>query len=132
MLSLAEVAREVHLRIDQDEDSGVPALTRSGVFEIVKSIFDIFSKAIVSGETISVPKFGKFEAYVKPARKGRNPSTGKAIQIPEKLAVKFKPSSTLRVQLSEADLSEITIEEKPKRKAPNSAKKKKKGGKKKK
>ena len=127
-LSLAEVAREVHLRVDQDDDAGVPSLTKSGMFEIVKSVFDIFSQALLSGESIAVPKFGKFEAYVKPARKGRNPSTGEAIEISEKLAIKFKPSSTLRAQLSEVDLSKLEMETKPKKKVSKkkASKKKKK------
>ena len=125
-LSLAEVAKEIHLRVDQDDDSGVPALTKSGMFEIVKGVFDIFSQALVAGESIAVPKFGKFESYIKPARKGRNPSTNEALDIPEKLAVKFKPSSTLRAQLSEVNLSKIKKTIKPKKKAPAKAKKGKK------
>ena len=117
MISLAEVAKEVHLRIDQDADSGVPALTKSGVFEIVKSVFDITGKALVSGESIFVPKFGKFEAFIKGARKGRNPHSGESINIPEKLAVRFKASSTLRTQVAAVDVSSVNLDKKPKKKA---------------
>ena len=127
MISLAEVAKEVYLRIDQDKDSGIPALTKSGVYDIVKSVFDICSQAMVAGESISISKFGIFEAFVRDARKGRNPHSGEKIDIPEKLAVKFKPSSVLRVKLAEADVSEIKTS-KPK----SDKKKKKKTGKKKK
>lgn len=131
MISLADIAKEVHLRIDQDTDSGVPSLTKSGVFEIVKSIFDIMSQALVAGESISLPKFGKFEAFIKPARKGRNPHSGESIDIPEKLTMKFKASSTLKAQLSEVDISSVEIEKKSKKKSsktskPSSKKKKKK------
>ena len=109
-LSLAEVAKELHFRIDQEDEAGIPSLTRSGMFEIVKGVFDIMSQALVVGETISVPRFGKFETYAKPARVGRNPRTGDSIDIPERLAMRFRPSSNLRVKLSEADLSELNFE----------------------
>jgi len=125
MLSLAEIAKEVHLRIDQEEAAGIPTLTKSGMFEIVKSVFDVISMAAVTGEGTSVPKFGKFIVEVKAARTARNPKTGEPVEIPEKLAIKFRPSSTLRLALAEADLPDAPAP-KPKAKA------KKKGGKKKK
>jgi len=126
MVSLAELAKEVHLRIDQDEDSGVPALTKSGVYEIVKSVFDISTQALVSGESIAVPKFGKFEAVVQGARTGRNPHSGESIEIPEKVAVKFRPSSTLKAQLADVDPSIVGGAKKAKKKAKPKSKKKKK------
>jgi len=126
MLSLAMISKEIHLRIDQDEDSGVPTLTRSGVYEIIKAIFDIFGQALVEGESISIPKFGKFDVSVRGARMGRNPHTGEKIKIPEKLAVKFRPSSVLRARISEVDVSKIKKEEPEKKKAKKGNKKKKK------
>jgi nucleoid DNA-binding protein len=126
---LAEVAKEVHLRIDQEEDAGVPTLTKSGMFEITKAVFDVIAQAAAAGETVAVPKFGKFEVKVKPAHKARNPRTGDQIDVPDKLVIKFRPSSTLLGTLAEADLSKIA---KPEAKKPAKGKGKKKGKKKKK
>jgi len=130
--SLSEVAKEVHLRIDQETDAGIPALTRSGVFEITKAVFDIISQAAAVGETVSVPKFGKFEVKVKPAHKARNPRTGDQIDVPDKLVVKFRPSSTLLGALSEADLSKISSSDEKVIGGKKKGKKKEKKGKKKK
>jgi len=116
MVPMSEVAKEVHLRIDQEEDLGVPSLTRSGVLEIVKSVFDIIALAVASGESVMIPKFGKFESKVSPARQARNPKTGKTIDVPEKLIVKFRPSSALRAKLLEAEIPEKSEKKKPQKK----------------
>ena len=119
MVSVAEVANEVYLRIDQGDDPDVPKLTKNGVFEIIKAAFDICSQAIEAGEDVSIPKFGKFIVAVRTARKARNPRTGKTVDVPEKLAVKFRPSSNLRAALAEADVSvkkEVASKKEPKTK----------------
>ena len=134
MLSLGEIAKEVHLRVDQDEDSKTPALTRSGVFEMTKAIFDICGQALAQGEEVSVPKFGKFTVSVRKARKGRNPHTGKEIDIDAKASVKFRPSSVLKIAIGEIDVKkfekELSKEKSKKEKAAKKKNKKKKGKKK--
>ena len=127
MFSLSGIAKEVHLRIDQGDEAGVPPLTKSGMFEISKAVFDVIGQAAAAGETIAIPKFGKFEVKIKPAHKARNPRTGDQIDVPDKLVIKFRPSSTLLASMAEADLSKIEQLE-PKKKA---TKKKGKGKKKK-
>lgn len=42
------------------------------------------------GFDVDLYRFGSFMGVVRKARKGRNPKTGEAIQIPEKRVVKFK------------------------------------------
>ena len=51
--------------------------------------------AIRKGERISLVGFGTFSTTKRPARKGRNPQTGKEITIAAKKVVKFKASSDL-------------------------------------
>jgi len=130
MLSLGEIAKEVHLRIDQDKDSKTPALTRNGVFEMTKAVFDICGQALAQGEEVSIPKFGKFIVSIRKARKGRNPHTGKAIDIDAKASVKFRSSSVLKSAVGEIDVEEL--EEKINEKSRKEKKKKKKVEKKKK
>ena len=126
MISLGDIAQEVHLRVEQ-EDSDSPALTRSGVHEMTKAVFDIISQAIVAGEEVSIPKFGKFATVVRDARKGRNPHTGKAIEIPARMGLKFKASSVLKIAVGEMDvtISEAPPKKKAKKKAKGKGKKKK-------
>jgi len=130
MVSLGDVAKEVFLRIDQGAP-GTPALTKSGVFELTKAMFDVCSQALAAGEEVSVPKFGKFAVQVREARKGRNPHTGDTIDIPAKAGVKFKPSSVLRAAVGEIDVKKIKAAEKKAPKKKPAAKKKAKGKKKK-
>ena len=40
--------------------------------------------------------FGTFSVVKRASRKGRNPQTGKAIKIPAKNVVKFKPGKNLK------------------------------------
>ena len=46
-------------------------------------------------DKIALVGFGSFSVSERPARTGRNPQTGKEIQIPAKNVVKFKPGSEL-------------------------------------
>lgn len=94
MFSLASVASEVSLRIDSEE--GIPKLKKAGVFEILKSSFDVMTQMLESGEDVSIPQFGKFIVKTQAARTARNPKTGKKIKVPEKQVVKFRISSVLR------------------------------------
>lgn len=41
------------------------------------------------GEAV-LPGLGRLKIVTKPARRGRNPRTGEPVDIPERLAVKFK------------------------------------------
>lgn len=95
MISLAEVAQEVHLRVDQN-DPNIPKLKKSGVYEILKASFDVMSQALASGEDIGIPQFGKFVVKKQEARTARNPKTGESIKVPAKMATRFRPSSVLR------------------------------------
>ena len=122
-MSMASVAEEVSLRIDND-DPDIPKLKKSGVLQIGQAFFDVISQAMAAGVEISVPKFGKFVPTETSERKGRNPQTGKAITIPAKTVPKFRASSVLR------DAVAGTEEKSSKKKS--GGKKKKSGGKKKK
>ncbi len=45
-----------------------------------------------SGTPVRFIGFGSFKQVTRKARKGRDPKTGKEIQIPEKSHIKFKAS----------------------------------------
>ena len=52
--------------------------------------------AAVKGEEVSIPGFGKFKVQNKPARTGRNPSTGATIQIAASKKVSFQAAKALK------------------------------------
>lgn len=66
----------------------------------VKCIFDALA-ALAAGEVkkngeFSLPGFGKLVKATRKAREGRNPATGKPIQIPAKTTVKFRLGKSMK------------------------------------
>ncbi|WP_278278535.1 MULTISPECIES: HU family DNA-binding protein [Acidithiobacillus] len=45
--------------------------------------------------------FGAFTLHIIAARAGRNPKTGKSVDVPEKRTVHFKPGRAMRVQANQ-------------------------------
>lgn len=64
-----------------------------------KKALEAFTKSVEgtlkSGDKIVLIGFGTFSMSERSARTGRNPQTGKEIQIPAKKVVKFKAGSEL-------------------------------------
>jgi DNA-binding protein HU-beta len=64
-----------------------------------EKLFAIIGAALQKGEAVSISGFGGFKVMHRKARKGRNPRTGKEIQIPASKAVKFTPGKALKESL---------------------------------
>lgn len=75
-------------------------LTKAQAKSIVEAVFAAISGAAKKGEEVSIPGFGKFKVQAKPARTGRNPSTGAAIQIAASKKVAFQPAKSLKDALN--------------------------------
>ena len=54
------------------------------------------SEALANGENVTMVGFGTFKVTERKAKKGRNPATGEAIQIPAKKAPIFKAGKALK------------------------------------
>ena len=65
----------------------------------VEAVFDGISSSLKKGEKISVPGFGTFEVRERAARKGVNPATGVAMDIPASKSVGFKAGKQLKDSL---------------------------------
>ncbi|MCF8218856.1 MAG: HU family DNA-binding protein [Bacteroidales bacterium] len=70
-------------------------MTKADAKKALDAFIGTTSKALKKGDRISLVGFGSFSVTKRSARKGRNPQTGKEIQIPAKKVVKFKPGSEL-------------------------------------
>ncbi|WP_426141065.1 HU family DNA-binding protein [Pseudomonas sp. DWP3-1-2] len=55
----------------------------------------IVADQLESGAEITLPGIGKLKVAERPARTGRNPSTGAAIEIAAKKVIKFVPAKAL-------------------------------------
>ena len=56
--------------------------------------------ALKSGDRVALVGFGSFSVSTRAARKGRNPQTGKEIDIPAKKVAKFKAGAELSKGIS--------------------------------
>ena len=63
-------------------------------------MIDRIAKSMKSGTDVRIPDFGTFKTTKRKAREGRNPSTGKAIQIPASTVPKFTPAKKLKDSLN--------------------------------
>jgi len=71
-------------------------LTKDKAGEVLNAITDEITNAMTSNDSVSLIGFGTFSRRVRSARTGKNPQTGKAIQIPESHSVGFKPGKALK------------------------------------
>jgi DNA-binding protein HU-beta len=63
---------------------------------LVDRVFKAIAEAAAKGEDVSIPGFGKFKVQDKPARTGRNPATGQAVEIAAARKVAFPPAKQLK------------------------------------
>ncbi|MGQ0507495.1 MAG: integration host factor subunit alpha [Myxococcaceae bacterium] len=76
--------------------------------EIVELVFDTVKETLERGDKIKISGFGNFQVRQKKARVGRNPQTGKEIEISARRVLTFRPSQVLKSALNEGDLSGIS------------------------
>ncbi|MCX7955164.1 MAG: HU family DNA-binding protein [Bacteroidales bacterium] len=70
-------------------------LTKADAKKALDAFIEVTKKSLKKGERISLVGWGTFVVAKRNARKGRNPQTGKEIQIPAKKVVRFRPGSEL-------------------------------------
>jgi len=59
-------------------------------------VFSSITKALKKKNTVTLVGFGTFKVGQRKARKGRNPRTGKEIEIKAKTVAKFVPGKALK------------------------------------
>ena len=71
-------------------------LSRNESAQLVESILDHMSDALVQGEQVKISSFGTFSVREKAARVGRNPKTGEPAPIPPRRVLTFRPSHLMK------------------------------------
>jgi DNA-binding protein HU-beta len=71
-------------------------LTKIEAEKGLKSLLEAIGTALAKDETVTLVGFGSFSVTTRAARTGRNPQTGKEIQIAEKKVVKFNVGKNLK------------------------------------
>lgn len=64
-------------------------VTQKEVADILSVLIDIVEKTVAKGKKVTLVGFGTFESRKRAERTGRNPQTGKEIQIPAKTVPTF-------------------------------------------
>lgn len=64
--------------------------------EMVASLCQVMTDAVLEGDTVTFPGFGSFEPRKRIERIALHPSTGKRMLIPPKITLTFRPSTLLK------------------------------------
>jgi DNA-binding protein HU-beta len=73
--------------------------TKRSADEALEAVLSSIAAGVKKDKKVQIIGFGTFEVKNRPARQGRNPKTGEAMQISASQSVGFKPSSALKASL---------------------------------
>jgi integration host factor subunit beta len=79
-----------------------PHLYQRDVENIVNAILDTIADALARGDRVELRGFGAFSVKKRDARTGRNPRTGEAVPVSEKVIPVFKTGKEMRLRLNQA------------------------------
>lgn len=66
----------------------------------VKSILEMMSQTLESGDRVEVRGFGSFSVRVREPKTGRNPKTGEKVEVSTKYVPHFKAGKELRQRVN--------------------------------
>lgn len=71
-------------------------LSRNESSDLVESVLQHMSDALVRGESVKISSFGTFSIRDKSERIGRNPKTGEEVPITPRRVMTFRPSHLMK------------------------------------
>ena len=77
-----------------------PELRAEEVERVVEVFFDEITQRLAGGGRVELRGFGAFSTRARDGRKGRNPRTGEAVEVPGKRVPYFKPGTEMRQRLN--------------------------------
>ncbi len=76
-------------------------LTKKDAEIALQAVTDSLTELLAKGDSIILPGFASISIKKRAARKGRNPATGKTIDIPASNAISFKAGTKLKKAINE-------------------------------
>jgi DNA-binding protein HU-beta len=83
-----------------DRIAETASITKADAGRALDSVFDAIAKALKKGDTVTLIGFGTFLVRKRKARTGRNPQTGKEIQIPASLLPAWRPGKAIKDEVN--------------------------------
>lgn len=80
-------------------------LSRNESKQLVETVLDHMSDALVNGEQVKISSFGTFSVREKSARIGRNPKTGEEVPINPRRVLTFRPSHLMKDRVADGNKS---------------------------
>lgn len=78
-------------------------LSRNESAELVESVLDHISDALVQGENVKISSFGTFSIRDKSERIGRNPKTGEEVPIKPRRVLTFRASHLMKERVADGN-----------------------------
>jgi DNA-binding protein HU-beta len=75
-------------------------LSKADARKLVDGVFSAIAEAASKGDEVSLNGFGKFKVKDSPAREGRNPATGAAMQIAASKKLTFAAAKAVKDKLN--------------------------------
>ena len=75
-------------------------LSRNESAELVETVLNHISNALINGEQVKISAFGTFSTRNKKQRIGRNPKTGTEIPITSRRVISFKASQIMKEKVA--------------------------------
>jgi len=92
------------------------SITKKDADSVLTAVVDAIMEAVSAGDKVTLVGFGTFEARQRQAREGRNPSTGKPIQIPATTVPAFSAGKLFKDKVAPAKAEEPEPEPKTSKK----------------
>ena len=92
-LTKADIVESIAEKVD---------INREEIKKLVDEIFEEIRKSLESGENVRISGFGNFLLRDKSVRPGRNPKTGKEVDISARRVVSFKSGQKLRTRVEDS------------------------------
>ena len=80
-------------------------LSRNESAQLVETVLEEMSDALVRGEQVKISSFGTFSVRDKSARIGRNPKTGEEVPINQRRVLTFRPSHLMKDRVADGNKS---------------------------
>ncbi|MFM2153940.1 MAG: integration host factor subunit alpha [Pseudomonadota bacterium] len=75
-------------------------LTKKDASEVVELMLDAVKEALERGDQVKLSGFGLFQVKERPARHGRDPNSGRPLDIAPRRGLSFRPSELLKEALN--------------------------------